>query len=129
MTRTRESGILKKVSHAEILVLKQMFERTSADALPVTRDQLATTEVDSLGLAERERLIADARAAARDIVAEAERAAQDIVTRAVKLKAEADRMLDDAKSKAACIEKRAQAALALAENIAEGRRLILALSG
>ena len=124
MTRTRESGILKRVSHAEILVLKQMFERTSADALPVTRDQLATTEVDSLGLAERERLIADARAAAR----EAE-SAQDIVTRAVKIKAEADRMLDDAKSKAACIEKRAQAALALAENIAEGRRLILALSG
>jgi hypothetical protein len=40
-----------------------MFERTSADALPVTRDQLATTEVDFLGLAERERLIADARAA------------------------------------------------------------------
>jgi cell division septum initiation protein DivIVA len=72
---------------------------------------------------------ADARAAARDIVAEAERAAQDIVTRAVKIKAEADRMLDDAKSKAACIEKRAQAALARAENIAEGRRLILALSG
>jgi len=92
--------------------------------LPVTRDQVATTEVDSLGLAERERLIADARAAAR----EAE-SAQDIVTRAVKIKAEADRMLDDAKSKAACIEKRAQAALALAENIAEGRRLILALSG
>src|SRR6516164_8919267 len=109
--------------------LKQMFEQTSADALPVTRDQLATTEVDSLGRAERERLIADARATARDIVAEAEKAAQDIVARAVKLKAEADRMLDDAKSKAACIEKRAQAALALAENIAEGRRLILALSG
>ena len=106
-----------------------MFERTSADASLVTGDQLATAEVDSLGIAERERLMAEARAAARDIVAEAERAAQDIVARAVKLKAEADRMLDDAKSKAACIEKRAQAALALAENIAEGRRLILALSG
>ena len=54
---------------------------------------------------------------------------KDIVARAVKIKAEADRLLDGAKSKAACIEKRAQAALALAENIAECRRLILALSG
>ena len=106
-----------------------MLERTSADALPATRDQLATAEVDSLGLGERERLITEACATARDIVAEAERAAQDIVARAVKIKAEADRLLDGAKSKAACIEKRAQAALALAENIAECRRLILALSG
>ena len=57
---------------------------------------------------------------ARDIVAEAERAAQkDIVAIGVKIKAEADRLFDGAKSKAACIEKRAQAALALAENIAE----------
>ena len=45
----------------------------------------------------------------------------------MKIKAEADRALDDAKSKAVCIQKRAQAALALAENIAEGRRLIDAL--
>ena len=51
------------------------------------------------------------------------------VHRAVKIKAEADRALDDAKSKAVCIQKRAQAALALAENIAEGRRLIVSLSG
>ena len=43
--------------------------------------------------------------------------------------AEADRTLDDSKSKAACIQKRAQAALALAENIAEGRRLIDPLRG
>jgi hypothetical protein len=42
----------------------------------------------------------------------------------VKIKAEADRALDDAKSKAVCIQKRAQAALALAESIAKGRRLI-----
>jgi hypothetical protein len=53
--------------------------------------------------AERDRIIAEAQAMARDIVAEAERAAQDIVVRAVKIKAEADRALDDAKSKAACI--------------------------
>jgi hypothetical protein len=45
----------------------------------------------------------------------------------VKIKAEADRTLEDAKSKAACIQKRAKAALALAENIAQGRRLIDAL--
>ena len=64
-----------------------MFERTSADASLVTGDQLATAEVDSLGIAERERLMAEARAAARDIVAEAERAAQDIVARAIKIKA------------------------------------------
>ena len=47
----------------------------------------------------------------------------------MKIKAEADRTLDDSKSKAACIQKRAQAALALAENIAEGRRLIDTLRG
>jgi hypothetical protein len=34
------------------------------------------------------------------------------------------RTLEDAKSKAACTKKRAQAALALVENIAQGRRLI-----
>jgi hypothetical protein len=45
----------------------------------------------------------------------------------VKIKAEADRALEDAKSKAVCIQKRAQVALALAENIADGRRLIYAL--
>jgi hypothetical protein len=47
----------------------------------------------------------------------------------VKIKAEADRALDEAKSKAACIQKQAQAALELAENIAKGRRLIEALTG
>ena len=61
---------------------------------------------------------------ASDILAEAEKTAQDIVARAVKIKAEADHTLDEAKSKAACIQKRAQAALALAESIAKGRRLI-----
>ena len=60
-------------------------------------------------------------------VTEAERAAQEIVARAVK--AEADRALDDAKSKAVCIQKRAQAALALAESIAKGRRLIDTFGG
>jgi vacuolar-type H+-ATPase subunit H len=105
-----------------------MLERTPADALAPTRAELATAEVDSQGLDERERLIVEARATARNIVAEAESAAQEIVARAVKIMAEADRMLDDAKSKVTRIEKRAQAALALAENIAEGRRLILALS-
>jgi hypothetical protein len=55
----------------------------------------------------------------RDIIAEPERAAQDLVARAIKIKAEADRALDDARSKAVCIQKRTQAALALAENIAE----------
>jgi len=38
-----------KSNPAETLVLKQMLERTSADALPVTRNQLAMAEVDSLG--------------------------------------------------------------------------------
>ena len=42
---------------------------------------------------------------------------------------EADRALDDAKSKAVCIQKRAQAALALAESIAKGRRLIDTFGG
>ena len=105
-----------------------MLQRTSADAFRTTRNELATAEVDPLGLDERERLIAEARAAARNIVAEAERAAQDIVARAIKIRGEADRMVDDAKSKATRIEKRAQGALALAENIAECRRLMLALS-
>jgi hypothetical protein len=59
----------------------------------------------------------------------AERAAQEIVARAVKIKAEADRALDDAKSKAVCIQKRAQAALALAESIVKGRRLINMFGG
>ncbi len=70
-----------------------------------------------------------AQATARDIVAEAERAAQEIVARAVKIKADADGALDDAKSKAVCIQKRAQAALALAESIAKGRRLIDTFGG
>jgi hypothetical protein len=42
----------------------------------------------------------------------------------VKVKAEADRVLEDANSKAVCMHKRAQAAVALAENIDEGRRLV-----
>ena len=45
----------------------------------------------------------------------------------MKIKAEADRALDDAKSMAVCIQKRAQAALALAENIAEGADVTLQL--
>src|ERR1700730_11885229 len=94
-----------------------------------TAHVFVAAEVEALAHAERERLITEAQATARDILAEAERAAQEIVARAVKIKAEADRALDDAKSKAACIQKRAQAALALAENIAEGRRLIDALRG
>jgi hypothetical protein len=68
-----------------------------------------------------------AQATARDILAEAESAAQEIV--AVKIKAEADRALDDAKSKAVCIQKRARAALALAESIAKGRRMIDTFGG
>ena len=94
-----------------------------------TADVFIAAEVEPLAHAERERIIAEAQATARDIVAEAERAAQDIVANAVKIKAEADRTLDEAKKKAVCIQKRAQAALALAENIAEGRRLIDALAG
>jgi hypothetical protein len=47
----------------------------------------------------------------------------------VKIKAEADRALDEARSKAVCIQKRAQAALALAESIAKGRRLIDTFGG
>jgi type I site-specific restriction endonuclease len=42
---------------------------------------------------------------------------------------EADRALDEARSKAVCIQKRAQAALALAENIAKSRRMIDTLGG
>jgi vacuolar-type H+-ATPase subunit H len=102
-------------------------ERLPADALAAAKTLLPVAEAVAIAHAERERIIAEAQATARNIVAEAERAAQDIVARAVKIKAEADRALDDAKSKAVCIQKRAQAALALAENIAEGRRLIDAL--
>jgi vacuolar-type H+-ATPase subunit H len=105
------------------------LDRSPADALAAAKTQLAAAEAGAVVRAERERIIAEAQATARDIVAEAERAAQDIVASAVKIKAEADRALDDAKSKAVCIQKRAQAALALAENIAEGRRLIDALGG
>jgi hypothetical protein len=94
-----------------------------------TADVFIAAEVEALAHAERERIIAEAQATARDIVAEAERAAQEIVARAVKVKTEVDRALDEAKKKAVCIQKRAQAALALAENIAEGRRLIDALAG
>jgi len=97
-----------------------MLDRSTADALAAATTELAAVEFD----AQRGRIIAEAQATARDIVAEAERAAQDIVANAVKTKAEADRALDEAKKKAVCIQKRAQAALALAENIAEGRRLI-----
>ena len=104
-------------------------ERLPADALAAAKTLLPVAEAVAIAHAERERIIAEAQATARNIVAEAERAAQDIVARAVKIKAEADRALDDAKSKAVCIQKRAQAALALAENIAEGRRLIDALGG
>ena len=39
------------------------------------------------------------------------------------------RALDDAKSKAVCIQKRAHSALALAESIARGRRLIDTFGG
>ena len=101
-----------------------MLDRSTADALAAATTELAAVEFD----AQRGRIIAEAQATARDIVAEAERAAQDIVANAVKTKAEADRALDEAKKKAVCIQKRAQAALALAENIAEGRRLIDALA-
>jgi hypothetical protein len=82
-----------------------------------TAHVFVAAEVEVLAHAERERLIAEVQATARYILEEAERAAQEI-------KAEADRALDDAKSKAVCIQKRAQAALALAESIAKGRRLI-----
>jgi alkanesulfonate monooxygenase SsuD/methylene tetrahydromethanopterin reductase-like flavin-dependent oxidoreductase (luciferase family) len=90
---------------------------------------LAWTHDDYLFTALFKRRLAEARAMARDILAEAERAAQDIVASAVKIKAEADRALDEARSKAMCIQKRAQAALALAENIAKSRRMIDTLSG
>jgi regulator of protease activity HflC (stomatin/prohibitin superfamily) len=62
-----------------------------------TAHVFVAAEVEALAHAERERLIAEAQATARDILAEAERAAQEIVARAVKIKAEADRALDDAK--------------------------------
>jgi hypothetical protein len=98
-----------------------------ADALVSAKLHLA--EVEAAARSHAECIIADAQITARAIIAEAERAAQDLVARAVKIKSDADRALDDARSKAVCIHKRAQAALALAENIAEGRRLIDALSG
>ena len=101
----------------------------AADISDTVKTQLVAAELEALGHAERERIIAEAQATARDILAEAERAAQEIVARAVKIKAEADRALDDAKSKAVCIQKRAQAALALAESIAKGRRLIDTFGG
>src|ERR1700730_6496405 len=100
-----------------------MLDRSTADTLAAAKTELAAVEFDAPVHAERERIIAEAQATARDIVAEAERAAQDIIANAVKIKSEADRALE-AKKKAVCIQKRAQAALALAENIAEGRRLI-----
>ena len=49
---------------------------------------------------------AEARAMARDILAEAERAAQDIVASAVKIKAEADRALEEAR-KQGCVHSEA----------------------
>jgi hypothetical protein len=106
-----------------------MLDISTADASAAAKTELAAVEFDAPVHAERERIIAEAQATARDIVAEAERAAKDIIANAVKIKAEADRALDESKRKAVCIQKRAQAALALAENIAEGRRLINALAG
>ena len=55
--------------------------------------------------------------------------ASGVTTKRYDEMAEADRALDDAKSKAVCIQKRAQAALALAESIAKGRRLIDTFGG
>ena len=61
-----------------------------------TAHVFVAAEVEALAHAERERLVAEAQAMARDILAEAERAAQDIVASAVKIKAEADRALASA---------------------------------
>ena len=97
-------------------------ERWPTEAL--REPQPATADTVGVSHAERERILAEAHGTARDILAEAESAAQDILARAVKMKAEADRVLEEANRKAVCMYKRAQAALALAENIAEGRRLI-----
>jgi vacuolar-type H+-ATPase subunit H len=99
-------------------------EQWPTDALSTAEPQLAVADKRDIAHAERERILAEAHATARDILAEAESAAQDILARAVKIKAEADRVLEDANRKAVGMHKRAQAALALAENIAEGRRLI-----
>jgi uncharacterized protein YjcR len=99
-------------------------ERWPRDALSNAGRQLATADTDGMAHAKREQILAEAHARARDILAEAESAAQDILAKAVKIKAEADRVLEDANSKAVCMHKRAQAAVALAENIAQGRRLI-----
>jgi hypothetical protein len=101
-----------------------MLDRSTADALSAAKTEPAAVEFEGSVHVDRQRLIAEAQAMACDILAEAEKTAQDIVARAVKIKAEADHALDEAKSKAACIQKRAQAALALAESIAKGRRLI-----
>jgi hypothetical protein len=108
---------------------KPMLDRSTADALSAAKTEPAAVEFESSVHVDRQCLIAEARAMARDILAEAERAAQDIVASAVKIKAEADRALDEARSKAVCIQKRAQAALALAENIAKSRRMIDTLGG
>jgi vacuolar-type H+-ATPase subunit H len=98
--------------------------------VPADEDMSAGSTETTLAVdAERDRIIAEAQAMARDIVAEAERAAQDIMARAVKIKDEADRVLDDAKNKAVSLQRRAEATPALAEKIAEGRRLIDALTG
>jgi cell division septum initiation protein DivIVA len=106
-----------------------MLDRSTADALSAAKTEPAAVEFEGSLYVDRQRVIDEAQAMARNILAEAERAAQDIVARAVKIKAEADRALDDAKSKAACIQKRAQAALALAESIAKGRHLIDTFGG
>ena len=106
-----------------------MLDRSTAYTLAAAKTDLMAAEVEALAHAERERIIAEAQATARDILAEAERAAQDIVARAVKIKAEADRALDEARSKAVCIQKRAQAALVLAEKLAESRRMIDTFGG
>jgi len=103
---------------------KPMLDQSTADALSAAKTEPAAVEFEGSVHVDRQRLIAEARAMARDILAEAERAAQDIVASAVKIKAEADRALDEARSKAVCIQKRAQAALTLAENIAKSRRMI-----
>ena len=70
---------------------------SSPDVLVSAKLQLA--ETDAVAIARAERIIADAQTTARDIIAEAERAAQEIVARAVKIKAEADRTLDDLRAR------------------------------
>jgi vacuolar-type H+-ATPase subunit H len=121
MATYEESG---GVSKERDTALRECAERWPTEALSTAEPQLAMPDTGGVSHAERERILAEARGTARDILAEAESAAQDILARAVKIKAEADRVLEDANRKALCMHKRAQAALALAENIAEGRRLI-----